>query len=92
MNPDRKAFEVKIDRVIIAGPPLGEKRARHLRALIEEAMREKMATIRDPLHRAEGEPIRISLPGLSLDTVEGARRIAYAAADAVMDALLGKTT
>ena len=86
-----KSFEVKIDRVIVVGPKLDEKGTQRLRALIEEAMREKMAVIRAPLHSTEGAPIRIDLPGLSLDTLEGARRIAYATAEAVMDALRGKT-
>jgi hypothetical protein len=86
-----KLFEVKIDRVIVVGPKLDEKGAQRLRAFIEEAMREKMAAIREPLHGTEAAPIRIDLPGLSLETIEGARRIAYATAEAVMDALRGKT-
>jgi hypothetical protein len=86
-----KSFEVKIDRVIVFGPKIEEKAAQRLLALIHEAMREKMAQIRGPLHPDEGAPIRIDLPGLSLETVEGARRIAYATAEAVMDALRGKT-
>ena len=87
-----RVFEVKIDRVIVVGKELDDKRSKRLRALIEQAMSEKMTTFRTATERFEGEAIRIHLPGLSLDSVEGERRVAYATAEAVMDALLGKTT
>jgi len=85
-----KVFEVKIDRVIVVGPELDAHRSQRLRELIEQAMSEKIAAVQKFRERFEGEPIRLDLPGLSLDTVEGERRIAYATAEAVMNALLGK--
>jgi hypothetical protein len=85
-------FEIKIDRVIVVGAKLNEAHAHGLRTLIEEEMREKMASIRKPVHPFKGEAVRIDLPGLSLDTVEGVRRVARASADAVVEALRGKST
>lgn len=85
-----KAFEIKIDRVIVVGPELDARRSQRLRALIEQAMREKITTVPKFRERFEGQPIRITLPGLSLDSVEGERRVAYATAEAVMNTLLGK--
>jgi hypothetical protein len=85
-------FEVRIDRVIVSGQALDDARARRLRALIAEEMREKMAAVRAPIYPFAGEATRFDLPDLSLDTVEGERRVARAAADAAMDALHGKTT
>lgn len=85
-----RVFEIKIDRVIVVGPELDAHRSQRLRELIAQAMSDKMTTLQKFRERFEGEPIRIDLPGLSLDTVEGERRVAYATAEAVMNALLGK--
>ncbi len=85
-----RVFEIKIDRVIVVGPELDARRSQRLRSLIEQAMSEKIITVQKFQERFEGEPIRIDLPGLSLDSIEGERRVAYATAEAVMNALLGK--
>jgi hypothetical protein len=85
-------FVVKIGRVIVTGLSLDEARASRLRALIAEELREKMASVREPVHPFEGEAMRIDLPHLSLETIEGERRVARAAADAVMQALRGEAT
>jgi len=82
-------FEVQIDRVILVGTELDEARGRRLRVLIEEAMRERLESVRKPVQPFEGQAIRIDLPGLSPETPEWERRVASAAADAVLDALRG---
>jgi hypothetical protein len=87
---NKRAFEIKIDRVIVVGPEIDARRSQRLGVLIEQAMREKITTVQKFRERYEGGPIRINLPGLSLDSVEGERRVAYATAEAVMNTLLGK--
>ena len=86
----RTVFEVKIDRVIVVGPELDPQRFQRLRELIEEAMSVKITAIQRFRERFEGAPIRIELPGVSLNSIEGERRVAYATAEAVLNVLLGK--
>jgi len=86
----RTVFEIKIDRVIVVGPEVDPQRSQRLRKLIEEALSEQIATVQKVQERFEGEPIRIDLPGVALNSIEGERRVAYATAEAVKNVLLGK--
>jgi hypothetical protein len=86
----KTVFEIKIDRVIVVGPEVDPQRSQRLRKLIEEALSEQIATVQKFQERFEGEQIRIDLPGVSLNSIEGERRVAYATAEAVKNALLGK--
>jgi hypothetical protein len=83
-------FEVQIDRVIVLGPELDEDRAGNLRALIEEAIRERLESVRKHVLPFEGRESRIDLPDLSPQTPEWERRVARATADAVLGALRGE--
>jgi hypothetical protein len=82
-------FEVQIERVILVGPELDEARSRRLRALIEEEMTERLESLRRPVHPFEGGAIRVDLPSLSPGSPDWERRVARAAADAVLEALRG---
>ena len=80
----------RIDRVVLVGPSLSEEQGRQLRFLVEQAIREKAETRRDPVREYAGERVRVEMSHLSLETPEGLRRVARYMADAVMDALKGK--
>jgi hypothetical protein len=84
------ALEIVIDRVVLVGPSLSEEQGRQLRFLVEQAIREKAETRRDPMREYAGERVRVEMSHLSLETPEGLRRVARYMADAVMDALKGK--
>jgi hypothetical protein len=83
-------IEIQIERVILVGPAMDEARVRRLRALIEETIRQRAETVRKPVQAFEGRAIRIDLPSLPPETPEWERRVADAAANAVLTALRGE--
>lgn len=84
-------LEIKIDRVVLIGPSVSEEQGRRLRELVEQEIRDKAETKRDTVHSYSGERVQVEMSHLSLETPEGERRVARYMADAVMDALQGRT-
>ena len=84
-------LEIKIDRVVLIGPSVSEEQGRRLRELVEQEIRDKAETRRDALHSYSGDRVQVEMSHVSLETSEGERRVARYMADAVMDALQGRT-